>query len=176
MPPSIKTLIALVLLALTAGAAVAQDEVAEEKPPTPYPPFKVASYPIEVRKSLSNAVVECRSYEDGKVQFAPDTVRKVDLNGDGRIDYVVSLDRTRCSSAPHIYCGTGGCFTEFFVTLPNGNVRSVFADTIHKYKLLPPQKVRFWVHHGSCEHGDPRRSCIKDRRVGYKPFSRKSGG
>ena len=27
----------------------------------------------------------------GEVTFAPDTVRKVDLNGDGRDDYVVSF-------------------------------------------------------------------------------------
>jgi hypothetical protein len=167
MHRTIAALCAFALLALTGGSALAQGK--------PLPPFKVANYPIEVRKALSVAVLECRGWEDGKVTFAPDTVRKVDFNGDGRIDYILSLDKTKCSSLLSPYCGTGGCHTEFFVTLPNGKVRSIFADTIKRYEILRPGKVRFRVHHGWCEHGDPRQDCIKDRRVTFKPFSPKRG-
>jgi hypothetical protein len=158
------TLCALALLLVTAGNAVAQDK--------PLPPFKAADYPIAVRKTLSNAVLECRQADGGKVTFAPDTVRKVDFNGDGRDDYVVSLEDTKCSTFESIFCGTGGCGVDFLVTMPDGSVRSLFEATIHKYEILgTPRKVRFWVHHGWCEGGGPGEACTKDIRITYKKFT-----
>jgi hypothetical protein len=167
MPPTIKTLIALALFALTAGVAAAEDK--------PFPAFKAAAYPLEVRKSLSNAVLECRQSDGGKVTFAPDTVRKVDFNGDGRDDYIVSLEDTKCSTFESIFCGTGGCAVDFLVTMPDGSIRSLFEDTVHKYEILPgkPRKVRFWVHHGWCEDGDPTKGCTKDIRITYRKFTPK---
>jgi hypothetical protein len=162
MRNTIATLCALTLLAF-ASPALAEDKLASS--------FKAADYPVEVRKSLSTAVLECRSWENGQVTFAPDAVRKVDFNGDGRIDYIVNLAGTKCSSLLSPYCGTGGCRTEFFVTLPNGKVRRLFSDTIKQYEILRPQVVRFWVHHGACEDGSPERACIKEHRVTDKPFT-----
>jgi hypothetical protein len=154
----------LALALLGCGNAVAQDGGKR--------PFKATDYPIEVRKSLSEAVLECRQAENGKVEFASDTVRKVDFNGDGRDDYIVSFRDTTCSTFESIFCGTGGCVTAFLVTMPNGKLRKLFADTIHTYEILPgrPRKVRFSVHHGFCE-GGPTEECLKDRRITYKPFS-----
>src|SRR5262245_54131956 len=120
------TISTLAMLALTAGTAAAQDK-----------PFKAADYPLEVRKSLSNAVLNCRQSDGGKVTFAPDTVRRIDFNGDGRDDYVVDLQDAKCSTFETVFCGTGGCVVEFLVTMPNGTVRSLFEDTIHKYEILP---------------------------------------
>ena len=37
------------------------------------------------------------------VAFAPDTVRRVDFNGDGRDDYVVHLEDAKCSSFESIF-------------------------------------------------------------------------
>lgn len=166
MPSRMKTLTALALLALSAGVAIAQD--------MPSVPFKAADYPLEVRKSLSDALLECRAYENGKVEFAPNTVRKIDFNGDGRDDYVVSFEDTKCSSFESIYCGTGGCRTEFLVTLPNDDIRKLFSYVIHKYEVLPgkAKKVRFWIHHGFCE-GGPTEECFKDVRITYRAFSSK---
>jgi hypothetical protein len=163
MSRAIAIFCALALLALAIEPAVAQT--------TQLPPFKATDYPIAVRKSLSAAVLACREYEDGKVEFARDVVRKVDLNGDGRTDYIVSLRHARCLSAPHIYCGTGGCHTEFFVAQPNGTLRTVYGDNIHEYQLLRGNKVRFRVHHGSCEGGGPGKPCFKIRRITNRPLT-----
>lgn len=167
MRRTIAALCAFALLALTSASALAQDQAP--------PPFRAADYPIAVRKSLSNAVLNCRAAEGGKVTFAPDTVRRVDFNGDGRDDYVVHLEEARCSTFESIFCGTGGCGVEFLVTMPDGTIRSLFEDTVHKYEILPgkPRKVRFSVHHGFCEDGDPRKGCTKDIRITYKRFTPK---
>ena len=159
-------LLACVMLASTAGGAAAQDAAKR-------PPFRATDYPLEVRKTLSLGPVTCREVEGGgEVGFAPDTVRKVDFNGDGRADYIVSFENTTCGGArTGGFCGTGGCMTDFLATLPNGKLRSVFAGQIHDYKILPghPRKVRFWIFHSYCE--DSTSGCYKDRRIRYRLFN-----
>jgi hypothetical protein len=152
----------LVLLGSTCGSAHAQEPK----------PFKATDYPIAVRKVLSSAVLECRQQEGGQVEFALDTVRRVDFNGDGRGDYVVSFEKIRCPNMEHIFCGTGGCFTNFLVTLPNGTIRSLFADTIHEYEMLKgrPRQVRFRIHHSYCEDGHTK-GCYRVVRISYRPFT-----
>jgi hypothetical protein len=136
-------------------------------------PFKVTDYPIEIRKTLSLGPVTCREVEGGgEVGFAPDTVRKADFNGDGRADYIVSFANTTCGGQrTGGFCGTGGCMVDFLVTLPNGKLRSVFADQVHDYKILPgvPRKVRFWIHHSYCPESTT--GCSKDHRIGYRLFT-----
>jgi hypothetical protein len=153
------------LLVLTAGAAAAQDAAK-------LPPFKATDYPLEVRKSLSYGVVECKRQGGGKVTFAPDTVRKVDLNGDGRDDYVVNFEDTECPGYVAAFCGTGGCMMDFLLTLPDGKIRSVFSDRIRGYEILPgeaPRTIRFQLHGSYCGgHGNP--SCFKEQRITDKPF------
>ena len=159
-------LLAFVMLASMAGGAAAQEA-------TKLPPFKVSDYPLEVRRTLSVGPVTCREVEGGgEVGFAPDTVRKVDFNGDGRDDYIVSFANTTCGgSKTGGFCGSGGCMTDFLVTLPNGNIRSVFAGQIHDYEILrgSPRKVRFWIFHSYCE--DSTSGCYKDHRIRYELFT-----
>ena len=153
---------AVAFVALTAGSASAR-------------PFKATDYPVAVRKVLSEAVIVCRQQEGGKLEFAPDTVRRIDFNGDGRIDHVVNFRKVICPEMRHIFCGTGGCETHFMVTMPNGGIRDLFAENIHKYRLLPrkgPGWVRFSVHHSACD-GGPTVECFKDVRIGYRRFTPK---
>jgi hypothetical protein len=158
-----KLLLSVILLALTAGVADAKGKQR---------PFRVSDYPLEVRKTLSVGPVTCRDVEGGgKVEFAPDTVRKVDFNGDGRDDYIVSFENAKCGEFKGSFCGTGGCMVDFLVTLPNGRLRSVFAGQIHDYEILPgrPRKVRFGIFHSYCK--DSESGCFRDQRIGYKLFT-----
>jgi hypothetical protein len=165
MTKTLAFLCGLGLLVLSVGDALAQDK-------TP-PPFKASDYPTEVRKSLSNAVLNCRQEDNGKVEFAPDTVQRIDFNGDGRPDYVVSFADTKCSSFQTMFCGTGGCMIEFLVTMPDGSVRSLFTDQIHHYEMLPGKgNVRFFIHHSYCEREWPH-GCFRDVHITTKPFSPK---
>ena len=79
-------LLAAVVVALSAGGAEAR---AAKRA------FKLSDYPLEVQKTLSVGPTTCREVEGGgKVGFAPDTVRKVDFNGDG-VWTISSVSRTR---------------------------------------------------------------------------------
>jgi hypothetical protein len=160
-----RTLIAFVMLASTAGSAVAQEAAK-------LPPFKAIDYPIDVRKALSYGPEECKRQGGGKVTFAPDTVRKIDLNGDGRDDYIISFRDTKCEGQMAVYCGTGGCTTDIHVTLPSGRQRMVFSDRVRDYEVLPGEgarTIRFDMHGSYCgTYGAAE--CPKEHRITTKPF------
>lgn len=165
---STRAVLGLAMLALASGWAAAE----ETKDP---PPFKASDYPVAVRKSLSVGPTTCREIEGGgKVGFARDTVRKVDFNGDGRLDYIVSFEDTTCGGQKTGgFCGTGGCTVDFLVRLPNGKLRSVFVGQIHGYEILRghPRKVRFAIFHNYCGgRPDYDRGCFRDVRIGYRMF------
>lgn len=156
---------AVALLLLTVGNAAAQQAA---KPP----PFKATDYPIEIRKALSYGPEECRRQGGGKVTFAPDTVRKVDLNGDGRDDYIISFADTECAGRFSVYCGTGGCSLDIYVTLANGKQRNVFSDRVRAYEILPGEGVRTirFDMHGSFCGTFGAAECPKEQRITDKPF------
>jgi hypothetical protein len=163
-----KNLLACALLGLTVGAAAGREAAKQA-------PFNAGDYPAEIRKSFDTAVEACREADDGKVTFATDTVRSVDLTGDGRQDFVVSLENTRCSTFESVFCGTGGCPLEIYVALPDGTYRNVFSDQVRAYKILPgkgkgPQTIRFDMHGGYCNtYGAAE--CTRQRRITDKPFA-----
>jgi hypothetical protein len=156
--------------ALLAGHAFAENAA-------PRTAFNPDAYPPEVRKSLRYANEECAREGSGKVTFAPDTVQKLDLTGDGRDDYIVDFRDTECAGSQAVYCGTGGCTMEILVTLPDGKVRSVFNDRVRVIEILDgqgptgrgPRTIRFALHGSYCGgHGNP--SCYKEHRITARPF------
>jgi hypothetical protein len=165
-----KSLLACALPALTVGAAVGQDAAKQA-------PFNANNYPPVIRRSFDAAVKECREADDGKVTFAADTVRTVDLTGDGRQDFIVSLENTECSTFESVFCGTGGCSLDIYVALPDGNYRNVFSNVVRGYKILPgkgkgkgPRTIRFDMHGGYCNTYGPA-ECYKQRRITDQPFA-----
>jgi len=139
--------------------------------------FNPADYPSEVQKALHYANEECESQGGGAVSFAPDTVRKIDLTGDGRDDYIVDFRDTRCEGHEVAYCGTGGCFIDILVRLPDGGMRRVFDGYVRNYeiKAMPMKRgairtIRFELHGGYCGgHGSP--SCFKEKGITATPFA-----
>jgi hypothetical protein len=165
-----KLLLACAVLVLAIGTAAAQKAAKQ-------PPFDPQNYPAEIRKSFDAATKECHEADEGKVTFAPDTVRAVDLTGDGRQDFIVSLENAKCSSFASIYCGTGGCPLDIYVALPDGTYRSVFSQQARGYKILPaqgkgPRTIRFDMHGGFCgKYGAAE--CYKQQRITDQPFEYK---
>jgi hypothetical protein len=157
----------LLVAAMTVAAPVAAKDAA--KPAT----FDESAFPPEVRKSLQSARDECAKVEGERVTFAPDTVRKLDLTGDGRDDYFVSLRNVRCHGREFVYCGTGGCEFKIIVALKEGGHRTVFSDLVRGYDILPGKggkRIRFWLHGGYCGGGGVP-SCPKTHRISAKPFA-----
>jgi len=140
-------------------------------------PFNPVDYPPSVQKVLRDAVEECESQDGGAVTFAPDTVRKVDLTGDGRDDYIVDFRDTKCGERETTYCGTGGCVMNILVTLPDGSVRPVFDGYVRSYKILAPsmkrgaaRSIRFDLHGSYCG-GFGAQACVKEKAITAAPFA-----
>ncbi|WP_026201932.1 hypothetical protein [Bradyrhizobium sp. WSM2793] len=157
----------MLLLALFASAARAEDAK----------PFDPSDYPPGVQKALRYANEECTSQDGGEVTFAPDTVRKIDLTGDGRDDYIVDFQDTKCGDRETTYCGTGGCVINILVTLPDGNIRPVFDGYVLRHKIMaPPMKrgaartVRFDLHGSFCGGFGPQ-TCVKQKAITATPFA-----
>jgi hypothetical protein len=164
-----RTLIAAVAVLLMLRPLAAEEEK----------PFDPAGYPAEVQKALRYANDECASQGGGEVTFAPGTVRTIDLNGDGRDDYIVNFGETKCTGLRTfaVFCGTGGCLMDILVTLPNGTVRAIFDGYVRSYEIRPDpaekpkasRRVSFELHGGYCGgHGTP--SCFKEKAITTKPF------
>jgi hypothetical protein len=157
------------ILLLTLLATVARADDAK--------PFNPADYPPGVQAALRYANEECESQGGGAVTFAQDTVRKVDLTGDGRDDYIVDFRDTKCGERETTYCGTGGCVMNILVTQPDGNVRPVFDGYVRNYeiKVKPmkrgaPRTVRFDLHGSFCG-GFGAQACFKEKAITATPFA-----
>lgn len=157
----------ILILILLATAARADDAK----------PFNPADYPPGVQKAVRYANGECESQDGGPVTFATDTVRKIDLTGDGREDYIVDFRDTKCGERETTYCGTGGCVMNILVTLPDGGVRPVFDGRVRSYKILAPLKkrgaartIRFDLHGSFCG-GFGAQACWKEKAITARPFA-----
>jgi hypothetical protein len=154
------------LAIVAAGGAVAQDAT---KPAE----FDERALPSEVSKTLQAARDECAQEGGERVTFAPDTVRKIELTGDGRDDYIVRLRDTRCHGREYAFCGTGGCDFTIIVALKDGGHQTVFSDRVRHYDVLPgkgAKRIRFWLHGSYCGGGGVP-SCPKTHRITAKPFA-----
>src|SRR5262252_11094553 len=54
------------------------------------------NYPTEIRRALVVADEACRRAGGSRVTLSINAVRKVDLNGDGRDDYIVDFHEAEC--------------------------------------------------------------------------------
>jgi hypothetical protein len=157
----------IVLLTMFTAAARAEDTK----------PFDPADYPPAVQKALHDANEECDSQGGGAVTFAPDTVRKIDLTGDGRDDYIVDFRDTKCGDRESTYCGTGGCLLDILVARPDGSVRAVFDGYVRSYTIVArPMKrgaartIRFDLHGSYCG-GFGSQTCVKEEAITATPFA-----
>ena len=140
-------------------------------------PFNPADYPPGVQTALRYANEECDSQQGGEVTFAPNTVRRIDLTGDGREDYIVDFEDAKCGDRETTYCGTGGCVMKILVTLPDGSVREVFGGHALRYRIMAPavnrgaaRTVRFDLHGSFCG-GFGAQTCVKTKAITATPFA-----
>jgi hypothetical protein len=133
----------------------------------------MASYPPEVQAVLDAARAECREAGDGEtkgdIKLGRKIVRKLDLTGDGRPDYIVSFEDTTCTEFESYFCGTGGCELAILVAKRDGTLVNVYSGRVQKYDILPGQKIRFWMHGGYCGKAGAH-TCTKTRKITETPF------
>ena len=140
-----KILLASALLAVTVGAGLTAEFV-NRVPLTP------AIIPPRIRKSFDAATKIRKEADDGKVTFARDTVRTVDLTGE-RQDFIVSLEDAKCSPSRSSAAPAAASWTSTWhcPTAPTARL----LQCMRGYKILPAKPksartIRFDLHGGYC--------------------------
>jgi hypothetical protein len=131
-----------------------------------------ASYPPDIAADLKEAQKECAAADNGKTQVKPGFVRKLDLTGNKRADYIVNFENLGCSTFESIHCGTGGCSHIIYVTTKTGELRRVFSGMVRLCQIskAPGAKtITFHLHGGFCDKAGAY-DCVKRKRITEVPF------
>lgn len=106
--------------------------------------------PEVIARSVAKQVKSCK----GDISVLPQSLFSVDLNGDGRLDYVVNFENFDCETVPSPYCGTGGCLHEIWLS-DNAGWRlalSPHANMIAGIDMIDGRpSLRLLVHHRYCQ-------------------------
>src|SRR5262245_57360525 len=130
-------------------------------------PAAAQDFPKGIQEALDRHKALCLEEGGTAVTFDRNAVRRIDLNGDGRDDYILDMQDTACKGMEHVYCGTGGCTVEILIAQRDGSYKSIFSDTVFRYEIRPGRgirTIRFSLHGGFCgKHGPDE--CSKARRI-----------
>jgi hypothetical protein len=64
-------------------------------------------------------------------KFATDTgfLTRRDVNADGIDDFILDYGKAACGDSTSYFCGSAGCVTQVFVSLPQGEYTKVLDET-----------------------------------------------
>jgi hypothetical protein len=91
----------LLALMLVCGSAVAQG---------------IPDLPRALQEKVEAAEALCTATDNGSFALDRAVVDRVDLDGDGRSDWILNEVGFSCSTAVSLFCGTGGCLSHFLVS------------------------------------------------------------
>lgn len=106
--------------------------------------------PVMIARSVAKQIRTCK----GDISSLPTSLFSLDLNGDGRLDYVVNFENFGCEAVPSPFCGTGGCLHEIWLSNNEGCklVLSSQANLIAGVDMIDGKPaLRLLVHHRYCE-------------------------
>ena len=101
--------LSIVAFAFSVGAAMAED------------------LPAPVQKAIAENKSNCKT-----VAIEKGFITRKDINGDGRPDFVLDHESFICDGNPRAFCGSIGCLTQVFASLPNGAYAKVFDDNVRR--------------------------------------------
>jgi hypothetical protein len=86
------------------------------------------------------AAIEANKKECGEgAKLKPAFVAEKDVNADGVKDYVLDYGQFECGDFASFFCGTGGCLTQVFASLPGGGYVKALDQNVRQIKF---RKVR----------------------------------
>ncbi len=106
--------------------------------------------PTVIARSVAKQVSSCK----GDISVLPHALFSVDLNEDGRLDYVVNFENFDCETVPSPYCGTGGCLHEIWLSDDAGWKLALapHANMIAGIDMIAGKPaLRLLVHHRYCQ-------------------------
>jgi hypothetical protein len=60
---------------------------------------------------------------------------QIDINGDGIDDYILDYSKFECGGSSTFFCGTAGCLTQVFASLPDGGYVKVLGENVRNIKF-----------------------------------------
>lgn len=110
-------------------------------------PAAAEDLPAELAAKAETARLACAAI-DGVFDPGWGAVRRVDLDGDLDMDWVLNEVSFNCSTAASLYCGTGGCMSHFLV---DGTVMSMMNRGWDAVTIGPMRVVIADVHGTLCD-------------------------
>jgi hypothetical protein len=101
--------LSIVAFAFSIGAAMAED------------------LPAPVQKAIAENKRGCKT-----VAIEKGFITRKDINGDGRPDFVLNYESFICDGDRRAFCGSLGCLTQVFASLPNGAYAKVVDDNVKR--------------------------------------------
>ena len=83
--------------------------------------------PPVVQKAIAENKRDCKT-----VALEKGFITRKDINGDGRTDFVLDYDYFICDGNPRAFCGSIGCATQVFASLPNGTYAKVVDENVRR--------------------------------------------
>jgi hypothetical protein len=111
--------------------------------------------PVLVQKEIDQAKSDCKP--DRAVTKSGFLTEK-DINGDGVKDYILNYGEFGCGDSSSLFCGTGGCLTQVYASLPQGGHVKVLDENVRglKFAIIKRRWAMVIDLHGSgCGRAGP---------------------
>ncbi|MFZ5689969.1 MAG: hypothetical protein ACOY5F_01805 [Pseudomonadota bacterium] len=90
-----------------------------------------APLPKEVQAAIDQAKADCGE----RVRLKPAFVASRDVNGDGVPDYILDYEKFQCGGMASYFCGSAGCLTQVFASLPDGSYAKVWDENVRAMRF-----------------------------------------
>ena len=98
-------------------------------------PAAVFAQPGNLPKEVQAAIDDNKKTCGEGVKLNPAFISEKDVNGDGVKDYVLDYGEFECEGSASFFCGTGGCLTQVFASLPDGGYAKVLDQNVRDIKF-----------------------------------------
>lgn len=92
------------------------------------------AHPPLIEAELKEAIASCKDME-GQLEVGKDAVQALDLNHDGKPDYILDFAKLKCPTAPSLYSGSAGTVLHVFLTDPNGGLKLAWSKNVFGFRL-----------------------------------------
>ncbi len=134
-------------------------------------PSLAQGLPPVVETAIQAAKAEC---SPDKPKLEPGFVESKDINADGVTDYILDYGRLKCGDAMSLYCGSAGCTTTVYASLPGGSYVVVLDDNVQalSFKTVKGKPAMILGLHGSACNKVGAAACDKILFWNGKTFKR----
>jgi hypothetical protein len=90
-----------------------------------------APLPKEVEAAIDEAKKDCGA----TVRLRPGFMASKDVNGDGKPDTILDYGKFECGGSITFYCGSAGCLTQVFASLPDGTYVKAWDENVRAMRF-----------------------------------------